>query len=167
VALLMAFGRRGIFGPLLAAMAINIPFTTGAVILAQTFVAAPYFVKAAAIGFAGIDPELKQAAALDGASRWQIFRYLTLPLSWMALLSGGVMTWARALGEFGATILFAGNFQGRTQTMPLAIYVGFETDLNVALTLSIILVCFSFLTLMIVKRILHHRLEAELEISSG
>ncbi len=166
VALLMAFGRRGLFGPFFAAMGVNVPFTLGAVILAQTFVAAPYYVKAAAIGFSAIDPELKQAAALDGANRWQIFRFLTLPLSWMALLSGGVMTWARALGEFGATILFAGNFQGRTQTMPLAIYVGFETDLNVALTLSIILVCFSFITLMIVKRILHHRLEVDLESNS-
>ena len=166
VALLMAFGRRGLFGPFLAAVGVNIPFTFGAVILAQTFVAAPYYVKAAAIGFAGIELELKQAAALDGANRWQIFRYVILPLSWMALVSGGVMTWARALGEFGATILFAGNFQGKTQTMPLAIYVGFETDLNVALTLSIILVCFSFLTLMIVKRILHRKLEVDLDAVS-
>ncbi len=77
-----------------------------------------------------------------------------------------VSIWARALGEFGATILFAGNFQGKTQTMPLAIYVGFETDMNVALTLSIILVCFSFLTLMIVKRVLHHRLQADQETIS-
>jgi molybdate transport system permease protein len=163
VALLMAFGRRGLLGPYLASFGINIPFTTLAVILAQTFVASPFYVKAAAIGFSAIDPELKQAAALDGASRAQTFRHVTLPLSWMSLLSGGVMTWARALGEFGATILFAGNFQGTTQTMPLAIYIGFETDLNVALTLSIILVCFSFLTLMIVKHFLHRRLEADLE----
>ena len=139
------------------------PFTLAAVVLAETFVAAPYYVKAAAIGFSGIDLELKQAAALDGASRWQVFRYVTLPLSWRALISGGVMTWARALGEFGATILFAGNFQGRTQTMPLAIYIGFETDINVAVTLSIILVCFSFLTLIIVKRFLNSRTEIDLE----
>jgi len=166
VALLMAFGRRGLFGPLLATAGISLPFTFAAVVLAQTFVAAPFYVKAAAIGFAGIDPEFRQAAALDGASRWQIFRFITLPLSWRALISGSVMTWARALGEFGATILFAGNFQGSTQTMPLAIYVGFETDINVAVTLSIILVCFSFLTLMIVKRILHHRLEVDLAFTS-
>jgi len=163
VALLMAFGRRGLLGPWLEVIGISLPFTTIAVVMAQTFVAAPFYVKAAAIGFAGIDPELRQAAALDGANRWQIFRYVTLPLSWMALLSGSIMTWARALGEFGATILFAGNFQGRTQTMPLAIYVGFETDLNVALTLSIILVCFSFLTLIIVKGILHRRLDSDQE----
>jgi len=166
LALLMAFGRRGLFGPFLATMGMSIPFTVGAVIMAQTFVAAPYYVKAAAIGFAGIDHELKQAAALDGANRWQIFRYVTLPLSWMALVSGSVMTWARALGEFGATILFAGNFQGKTQTMPLAIYVGFETDLNVAVTLSIILVFFSFLILMVVKHFLHRQLEVDIEIAS-
>ncbi len=90
VALLMASGRRGLFGPALAAVEVSIPFTFFAVILAQTFVAAPFYVKAAAIGFAGIDPELKQAAGLDGANRWQIFRYVTLPISWMALISGGV-----------------------------------------------------------------------------
>jgi molybdate transport system permease protein len=159
VALLMAFGRKGLFGPALAALEINVPFTTLAVILAQTFIAAPLYVKAASIGFSAIDPELKQAAALDGANRWQTFRFVTLPLSWMALLSGSVMTWARALGEFGATIIFAGNFPGRTQTMPLAIYIGFEIDLNVALTLAIILICFSFLTLLVVKGFLHRRLD--------
>ncbi len=162
VALLMAFGRKGLFGPLLTAIGISIPFTTAAVILAQTFIAAPFYVKAAAIGFASIDPELRQSAALDGANRWQVFRYITLPLSWMSLVSGSVMTWARALGEFGATIIFAGNFPGRTQTMPLAIYIGFEIDLNVALTLAVILICFSFLTLIIVKTILYRQLETKL-----
>ncbi len=159
VALLMAFGRKGLLGPVLEEMGISIPFTVAAVILAQTFIASPFYVKAATLGFAAIDPELRQAAALDGASRWQIFRHIILPLSWMSLLSGSVMTWARALGEFGATIIFAGNFPGRTQTMPLAIYIGFEIDLNVALTLSIILVFISFLTLIIVKSILYHRLD--------
>lgn len=166
VALLMAFGRKGLFGPALTTIGINIPFTVVAVIMAQTFIAAPFYIKAAAIGFASIDPELKQAAALDGANRWQIFRHVILPLSWMALLSGSVMTWARALGEFGATIIFAGNFPGRTQTMPLAIYIGFEIDLNVALTLAIILICFSFLTLVFVKGILHRRLDANPEDTS-
>lgn len=164
MALLMAFGRRGLLAPILAPLGINIPFTLAAVVMAQTFVAAPFYVRAAAIGFSSIDTELKQAAALDGASRWQTFRYVTLPLSWTALVSGGVMTWARALGEFGATILFAGNFQGRTQTMPLAIYVGFETDLNVAIALSIILVCFSFAILMVVKGLLYRRRETDPEI---
>ncbi len=166
VALLMAFGRRGLLGGALAAAGISLPFTAVAVIMAQTFIASPLYVKAATIGFAGIDPELKQAAALDGAGRRQIFRYIILPLSWMALLSGSVMTWARALGEFGATIIFAGNFPGRTQTMPLAIYIGFEIDLNVALTLAIILICFSFLTLVVVKGILHRRLDADLGVAA-
>lgn len=162
VALLMAFGRRGLFGARLEMMDIQIPFTVIAVVMAQTFLAAPFYVKAAAIGFTAIDPELKQAAALDGASRAQIFRHITMPLSWTALLSGSVMTWARALGEFGATIIFAGNFPGRTQTMPLAIYVGFEIDMNVALTLAIILISFSFLTLVIVKGFLHNRLDSDI-----
>ena len=151
VALLVAFGRRGILGGLLGALHIDLAFTTTAVILAQTFIAAPFYVKAAVLGFSGIDPELEQAAGLDGANSWQIFRYVIVPLSWTALLSGSVMTWARALGEFGATIIFAGNFPGRTQTMPLAIYIGFELNLDVALTLSVILIGFSFLALMLVK----------------
>jgi molybdate transport system permease protein len=166
VALLMAFGRRGLLGPFLTALNVSIPFTMVAVIMAQTFIAAPFYVKAATIGFASIDSELKQAAELDGANRWQIFRHIILPLSWAALLSGSVMTWARAMGEFGATIIFAGNFPGRTQTMPLAIYIGFEIDLNVALTLAVILVCFSFLTLIVVKGILHRRLDLTLETNS-
>jgi molybdate transport system permease protein len=159
VALLMAFGRRGIFGSYFELLGINIAFTQVAVVLAQTFVAAPFYVKAATLGFANIEPELEQAASLDGAGGWQVFRFVTLPLSWTALLSGMVMTWARALGEFGATIIFAGNFPGRTQTMPLAIYIGFELDLGIALTLSIILVGFSFLILMVVKGVLHRNVQ--------
>jgi molybdate transport system permease protein len=107
------------------------------------------------LGFANIDIELEQAAALDGASGWQVFRYVTIPLSWSALVGGSVVCWARAIGEFGATIIFAGNLPGRTQTMPLAIYLGFELDLDIALTLSVILVGFSFLALMAFKGILH------------
>jgi molybdate transport system permease protein len=154
VALLMAFGRRGILGGLLSDLGIHIAFTPLAVILAQVFVAAPFYIKSATVGFKNIDRELEQSAALDGASSPQIFRFLTLPLSWSALLGGSVMSWARALGEFGATIIFAGNFPGRTQTMPLAIYIGFELDLNIALTLSVILILFSFLALIVSKRIL-------------
>lgn len=159
IALLMAFGRKGLFGGVLTAMNISIPFTTLAVILAQTFIASPLYIKAATIGFSALDLELKQAAALDGANRWQIFRYLSIPMSWTSILSGGVMTWARAMGEFGATIIFAGNYPGRTQTMPLAIYIGFEIDLNVALTLAILMICFSFFTLILVKSLLHKRLD--------
>lgn len=155
VALLIAFGRRGLFGAWLADIGITLPFTQAAVIMAQTFVASPFFVKAAAIGFSGIRAELLEASALDGASRWQTFWHVTLPLTRLSIISGAVMTWARAMGEFGATIIFAGNFPGRTQTMPLAIYVGFEIDLSTALLLSFILICFSFLTLIAVKFVLH------------
>ena len=157
IALLLAFGRRGIWGQYLSSAGIDIAFTQTAVILAQLFVASPFYVKAAAAGFSAIDHDLEQAAALDGASNWQIFRLITLPLAGTTLLGGAVMTWARALGEFGATIIFAGNFPGRTQTMPLAIYLGFELDLNVALTLAVILLAASFLVLLVVKGILGQR----------
>jgi molybdate transport system permease protein len=167
VALLLTFGRQGLLGKWLNLAGIQIPFTTLAVIMAQTFIAAPLYIKAATISFASIDPELKQAAALDGAGRWQVFRHITAPLAWMGLVSGLVMTWARALGEFGATIIFAGNFPGRTQTMPLAIYIGFEINLNVAITLSIILVVFSFVILILLKTFLQRRVEVpERKISS-
>ncbi|MCB9076564.1 MAG: molybdate ABC transporter permease subunit [Anaerolineaceae bacterium] len=159
VALLMAFGRRGLVGEWLEVGGLHIAFTQVAVILAQTFIAAPFYVKAAMLGFAGVDRDLEQAAALDGAGGWQAFRFVTLPLAWTALLSGAVMTWARALGEFGATIIFAGNYPGRTQTMPLAIYIGFELDLDIALTLSVILVGCSFVVLLVVKGLLQRELE--------
>lgn len=154
VALLMAFGRRGLLGGTLTALGIDIAFTQAAVIIAQTFISAPLYIKSAIVGFAAVERELEQAAALDGANSWDVFRHVTLPLAWTALLSGAVLAWARALGEFGATIIFAGNFPGRTQTMPLAIYIGFELDLNVALTLSVILVGCSFLVLIAVKVLL-------------
>ena len=155
VALLMTFGRRGIFGGILDDLGLHIAFTPIAVIIVQVFIAAPFYIKSAALGFSNIDHELEQAAALDGASSTQIFRLLTIPLSWSALLGGSVMSWARALGEFGATIIFAGNFPGRTQTMPMAIYIGFELDLDIALTLSVILIMLSFLALFIAKFILN------------
>ncbi len=158
IALLMTFGRNGLVGGWLADAGISITFTQTAVIMAQTFVAVPLFIKSAAIGFSAIDPELRQAASLDGAGRWQIFRHVILPLSWASILSGAVLTWARALGEFGATIIFAGNLPGRTQTMPLAIYLGFEYDLQSALSLAVILVGLSFLALMLVKIILYRHL---------
>jgi molybdate transport system permease protein len=158
IALLVAFGRRGLLGQYLGVAGIELAFTPAAVVLAQVFVAAPFYIKAAATGFAGVDPELEQAAALDGASPRQVFRYVTAPLAWAPLFGGAVMTWARALGEFGATIIFAGNFVGRTQTMPLAIYQGFEQDLTVALTLAAILLAVSFGVLFLVKGILHRQL---------
>lgn len=157
VALLLAFGRRGLVGQQLSELGIELAFSEAAVVLAQVFVAAPYYVRAATAAFAVDHRELEQAAALDGANSVQVFRLITLPLAWGTLWGGAVMTWARALGEFGATIIFAGNFPGRTQTMPLAIYLGFELDLNVALTLSVILLTISFLVLFLVRRILGRR----------
>ena len=151
VALLMTLGRRGLIGGWLDSLGIEVAFSTAAVVIAQIFIAAPFYVRSAALGFAAVDREIEQAAQLDGASPWQIFRYLILPLSRFALLSGAMMSWARALGEFGATMLFAGNFPGRTQTMPTAIYLGFERDLESALTLSVILVVISSLSLLLIK----------------
>lgn len=137
--LLMAFGRRGLLGGALEAFGIALPFTTAAVVLAQVFVAGPLYVRAARIGFAGVSGQLEEAATTEGASQWQMFRHVMIPGAWQALVGGALLSWARALGEFGATILFAGNLMGRTQTMPLAIYLGLEQDRGVALALSVLL----------------------------
>jgi molybdate transport system permease protein len=109
------------------------------------------FVRAVRVGFAGIDPQLHEAAYAEGSNEWQLFRHVMLPLAGRSILSGAILAWTRALGEFGATILFAGNMEGVTQTMPLAIYLGFERSLGVALALSVILVLVSFFLLFIVR----------------
>jgi molybdate transport system permease protein len=151
IGLLMAFGRRGLLGPLLASFGITVGFTTAAVVLAQVFVAAPFYVRAAKVGFQGVDRELEEMASTLGGSGWTIFWRVTVPLAFPSLLTGAAMCWARALGEFGATIMFAGSFQGRTQTMPLAIYSALESDLDAALALSAILVVASFGVLGLVR----------------
>jgi molybdate transport system permease protein len=153
LSLLLVFGRRGWVGGPLNEMGLRITFTELAVVMAQTFIAVSLFIRAASIGFAAVEPELEDAAAIDGANRWQTFWRITLPLSRRAFLTGVALAWARALGEFGATIIFAGNFPGRTQTMPLAIYLGFELDLDVAVTLSVILVACSFVVLLLIKAV--------------
>jgi molybdate transport system permease protein len=150
--LLMAFGRRGIFGPELSALGISLPFTTAAVILAQMFVAAPFYIRSARIGFRTIDRQLEEAANVEGANEWQVFTEVMVPLAGHALISGAILTWTRALGEFGATILFAGNLEGITQTMPMAIYLGFERNLGVALALSVMLVVVSMLLLGLTRK---------------
>jgi molybdate transport system permease protein len=160
IALLLAFGRQGLIGRHLSVFGIEIAFTTAAVIMAQSFVAIPLYVKTAAAGFRAASRDLEQAAMLDGAAGLQTFRFITLPLTWSILLTGAIMSWARAMGEFGATIIFAGNYPGRTQTMPLAIYLGFEIDFDVALTLSTILLILSFGVLFVVKRLLHQQIAA-------
>lgn len=151
LALLLAFGRNGPVGSILAHWGITLAFTQAAVVMSQIFIASPYYIRAASIGFGNIEEEYIQAAELDGAGPLDTFRYIILPMAQYALISGGLMSWARALGEFGATILFAGNFLGRTQTMPLAIYLGFETNLDAALTLSVILVAISFCSLLVIR----------------
>lgn len=144
IALLVAFGRNGTVGQFLASLGIELPFTTAAVIVAQIFVSAPFYIRAAKAGFANVDQHLEQISAILGESTLATFRRITLPLARNTLIGGAIMTWARALGEFGATILFAGNISGRTQTMPLAIYSALQTDLNIALALAVILLGTSF-----------------------
>lgn len=161
LALLVAFGRRGVLGQWLTGWGISLPFTTTAVILAQLFVAAPLYVQAVRIGFAAIDPQLEEAAYTEGANQWQVFRYVVFPMSWTAVVSGGILAWMRALGEFGATILFAGNLAGRTQTIPLAIYLGFEQNTGTALALSALLLLISFLFMALLRQLEGKQLQSE------
>jgi molybdate transport system permease protein len=151
IALLMAFGRRGVLGAPLADLGISLAFTPWAVVLAQSFVAIPFYVRSARAGFGGVSQELEQTAYTLGESPWRTFIRVTVPLAFPSLLAGAVLCWARALGEFGATIMFAGSFLGRTQTMPLAIYAALETDLGAALALGTILVVVSVLVLALVR----------------
>lgn len=153
VGLLMAFGRRGLVGPVLEALGLTLSFTTAAVVLAQVFVAAPFYVRAARAGFLAVDPELEIVAQTLGVSRWATFWRVTVPVALPSLLGGATMCWARALGEFGATIMFAGSFQGRTQTMPLAIYAALESDFDAALILATILVVVSFVILFALRHL--------------
>jgi molybdate transport system permease protein len=153
LALLIAFGRNGFLGPALSMLGISLPFTTPAVVIAQTFVAAPLYVRSARIGFSEIDRQVIEAAHVEGANQWQLFYEVMIPLAGRVLASGAILTWTRALGEFGATILFAGNLQGITQTMPMAIYLGFESNIGVALILSVVLIAVSILVLTGTKRL--------------
>jgi molybdate transport system permease protein len=153
VGLLMLWGRVGLLGKYLSMFGISIAFTTLAVIMAQIFVASPFYVRQAKSLFEQLDPAYEQTARTLGASPIRIFTLITLPLTASGLVSGAVMTFGRALGEFGATIMFAGNLPGVTQTMPLAVYVGMEGNLAVGLTISILLVIISF-AIMIAVRLL-------------
>ncbi len=139
LALLSAFGRRGLVGAPLTGVGVSITFTVTAVILAQLFVSAPFYIRAAQNRFEELPREYEDAAAVDGANRWLIFWRVMLPQSRKALLAGLILSWARALGEFGATILFAGNLQGRTQTMPLLVYGALERDLRITFITALIL----------------------------
>jgi molybdate transport system permease protein len=160
IALLVAFGRFGLLGGVLSAFGVTLPFTTVAVIMAQLFVAGPLYIRTATGAFSSVERDLEDAAAVDGAGPLHIFRYVTLPLAAAPLTGGAVMTWARALGEFGATIIFAGNLPGVSQTMPLAIYLGFEQNLGDALTLSLLLLFVSFAVLFVVRGVLRQQASA-------
>ena len=151
LALLVALGRQGVIGGPLDAVGINVTFTTGAVVVAQLFVSVPFYVRAARAGFEGVDRRLEAVSATLGASGWRTFRRVTVPLALPSLISGAVMCWARALGEFGATIMFAGNVTGRTQTMPLAILEAIETDVDAALAIAIVLIVIAFAVLVAFK----------------
>ncbi len=148
VALLLAFGRRGVVGHWLdAGVGVRLPFTPAGVVVAEAFVAMPFLVLAVEGALRGTDPRLEEAAATLGASRWVTFRRVTLPLVLPGLVAGMVLCWARALGEFGATITFAGSFPGRTRTMPLEVYLALERDPAAAVALSVLLlaVCLAVL----------------------
>lgn len=151
VALLLAFGRRGLLGPALASAGIGLPFSRAAVVFAQTFVAAPFYVQAAVAAFRRLDPDLLLVARTLGAARPRLLVAVAIPISWPALAGGAALSWARALGEFGATLMFAGNMSGRTQTLPLAIYAALESDLRTAQSLSLLLVAVAFALLVAIR----------------
>jgi len=149
LALLITAGRRGLLGPWLESAGIALPFTTAAVVVAQTFVSAPFFIRAAQIGFASVPHEIEDAARVDGASGFVLFQSITLPLAAAGLAAGLTLSWARAVGEFGATILFAGSIMGRTQTMTLLIYNVLESNLDAAVWASLILLGLAFVALLV------------------
>ncbi|QYJ15705.1 Molybdenum transport system permease protein ModB [Rubrobacter xylanophilus DSM 9941] len=151
IALLLAFGRFGLLGETLHAFGIELSFTTVAVVMAELFVAAPFYVRQAATGFLGVDRSIEEAALVDGADRLTTFLSVTVPLAFPALVAGAITAWARALGEFGATIIFAGNFRGVTQTIPLAIYSEFQRNLDAAVALSVLVLGFAFTVILCVR----------------
>lgn len=150
VALLLAFGRRGLLAPLFPEH-VSLAFTTAAVVMAQLFVSAPLFVRAALSAFRALDPELLLVARSLGAGPRRVFFRIALPLALPGLVAGAALSWARALGEFGATLMFAGNLQGRTQTLPLAIYTALESDVRAAQALSLLLVGVAFVLLVVLR----------------
>ncbi|HET7466791.1 MAG TPA: ABC transporter permease [Candidatus Dormibacteraeota bacterium] len=143
VALLLAFGRRGLIGAWLLSVGISLPFSTAAVVMAETFVAMPFLVLTVEAGLRSMDRRYEDAARTLGAGRWRVFWRVTVPLIAPSLAAGAVLCWARALGEFGATITFAGNFPGVTQTMPLAVYLLLESDQQASYVLSLVLLAIS------------------------
>lgn len=150
IALLAAFGRRGLLGDELDLLGVSLPFTQAAVVLAVVFVASPFYVRQAIAAFAAVDPTLVDASRTLGAGPFRTFRKVALPLAAGGLAAGSSLAWARGLGEFGATIIFAGSFPGRTRTAPLAIYAELDRDFDVALALGALLVVVSVAVLLVV-----------------
>ena len=151
VGLLMALGRRGILGRPLSAIGVELPFTTGAAVLAAAFVSTPLLILAVEAGVRSIDPRLESAAAAMGASRWYVLRRVTLPLLRPQIVAGAVLVAARSLGEFGATITFAGNIGGRTQTLPLSVFETLQTDPGGAILQSLLLVALSLVAIVALR----------------
>lgn len=151
IALLETFGRSGLLGGALQALDIQVPFTTGAVVLAQVVVSAPFYVQAAAAAFDRVDRDLLIVGRTLGQSPAGAFFRIAVPLALPGLVGGAALAWARSLGEFGATLLFAGNLPGRTQTMPLAIYMALESDVRVAIAIALVLAAVSILLLLALR----------------
>jgi molybdate transport system permease protein len=161
IVLLYAFAPKGILGPIFNRLGLIIPGSTIAVIIAETFVASPFLLRSAKIGFENMDKDVINSAKMLTNSRLRVFFTITLPLSVSAIISGTMMTWARAMGEFGATLMFAGNLPGITQTMPLAIYVLLYSNPLGGVMLAIILIVISFSVLIIVKLLEQKRFGAK------
>ena len=151
IALLLTFGRFGLVGRYFDAFGVTISFTTAAVVMAEIFVAAHFYVRQASIGFAGVRRDVEEAAMVDGAGRFSVFIKVTVPLAFPALVAGALTAWARALGEFGATVIFAGSFRGITQTIPLAIFAEFQGDIDAAVALSVLVLGFAFAVILAVR----------------
>ena len=161
IALLLTFGRFGLVGKYFDAFGVTISFTTAAVVIAEVFVAAHFYVRQATVGFAGVRRDVEEAALVDGAGRLSAFMRVTVPLAFPALVAGAVMAWARALGEFGATIIFAGSFRGVTQTIPLAIFAEFQSNIDAAVALSVLVLGFAFVVILTVKYLTRRATEYE------
>jgi molybdate transport system permease protein len=151
IALLLAFGRLGLVGQYLNVFGITLSFTTAAVVMAEVFVAAPFYIRQAATGFSAVDQMVEEAALVDGASRFRVFFKVTVPLAFPVLVAGALTAWARALGEFGATIIFAGSFRGVTQTIPLAIFAEFQRNIDAAVALSVLVLGFAFAVILAIR----------------
>lgn len=158
VALLYAFAPKGLLGPVLNGLGLTIPGYTIAVIIAETFVASPFLLRSAKTGFENMDQDIVNSAKMLTGSRLRVFFTVSMPLSIHAITSGTMMTWARAMGEFGATLMFAGNLPGITQTMPLAIYTLLYSDPLAGVMLSIILIVIAFSILIVIKVLEQKRL---------